>query len=126
MKRWLEKHVPWWRQTLAIVVAVGGIEGLHSGFGMIGRAVDISRLPEIVSEIDQQSKLRDDVILAVVQTNNLEIHGMMTNVTLIKTRQDKVIIFINGLTNHPPIEWPYLHKVRQKEVIADEHSLETP
>lgn len=102
----MNKHFPWWKQWLTVMIAVGGIEGCRSGFGIIGRTVDIERLPEVVQAVDVKSQARDVVILAAVQTNTVELIALKTNVNLIKARQDKVIHFINSLTNYPPIEWP--------------------
>src|ERR1700690_1100626 len=127
---WLKKHIPWWPQLLAIMVGVGGIEGMRSGFGMIGRAVDIERLPDVVQAVDAQSKSRDKIILAVVQTNNLQLAALGTNVetlkrdnVTIKARREKAIIFINSLTNHPPIEWPATF---QSSTVATKYFPEPP
>ena len=115
---------------LTVMVAVGGIEGLRAGFGVIGRAVDIERLPEVVVQVDSEAKTREAVILATVQTNNLKLDSLQTNVDglkkddlTFKMRQEKVINFINSLTNHPPIEWPATLK---SSAVADKDYQEPP
>ena len=117
MKGFIKRHVPWWPQLLTILIAVGGIEGMRTGFGLIGRTVDIVRLPDVVAQVDAKSKERDDRIMGVVQANSAALDNLSrgiavfrndtgTNLLQIRRRQDKVINFIDGLTNHPPIEWP--------------------
>ena len=92
------------------MVAVGGIEGCRTGFGLIGDAVDRWRLPQVVAAVDARSQQRDEEILSVVTSNSVDLQTfhteVMTNMASLKKRQEKVIDFINSLTNHPPIEWP--------------------
>ena len=130
MSKWIQKHFPSWQNLLYVIVAVGGIEGMRAGFGVISRAVDIERLPEVVVQVDSEAKSREAVILATVQTNNVKLDTLQTNVdglkkddSTIKLRQEKMIDFINSLSNHPPIEWPATLK---SSAVADKDYPDPP
>lgn len=126
----IKKHVPWWPQLLAIVIGVGGIEGMRTGFGIVGDMVDRWRLPEVVNAMDTGAKSRDQEILSVVKRNSTDLQVFRsettTNLAVIKKRQEKVIDFINSQTNHSPIEWPSAFKSTSLVRTRSEKTLANP